>query len=74
MVEPACWSSRRTPTALAAAIERVLEDIDLRRRMGRAAREEFERRFTIGVVTDAHLKLYEEVTRTEPRAVRRVSW
>jgi glycosyltransferase involved in cell wall biosynthesis len=44
--------------ALAAAIERVLEDIDLRRRMGKAAREEFERRFTIRVVTDAHLKLY----------------
>ena len=60
--------------ALATAIERVIEDIDARRRMGRAAREEFERRFTIGVVTDAHLKLYEELTRAEHRPVQRVSW
>jgi glycosyltransferase involved in cell wall biosynthesis len=59
--------------ALAAAIERVLEDIDLRRRMGQAAREEFERRFTIRVVTGAHLKLYEELSRTEKHAVGRVS-
>jgi glycosyltransferase involved in cell wall biosynthesis len=60
--------------ALAAALERVLEDIDLRRRMGKAARGEFERRFSIRVVTDAHLKLYDELTRVEPRAVRRGSW
>ena len=60
--------------ALAAALERVLEDVDARRRMGRAARSEFERSFTIGVVTDAHLKLYEELTRVEPRPVQRVSW
>jgi glycosyltransferase involved in cell wall biosynthesis len=60
--------------ALAAAIERVLEDIDLRRRMGKAAREEFERRFTIRVVADEHLRLYEDLTRTGQRAVRRVSW
>ena len=48
-------------TTLAAALDRVLEDVDLRRRMGKAARAEFERRFAIDVVTDAHLKLYEEV-------------
>jgi glycosyltransferase involved in cell wall biosynthesis len=60
--------------ALSAAIERVVEDIDARRRMGKAARAEFERRFAIGVVTEAHLALYEELTRTERRAVTRVSW
>jgi glycosyltransferase involved in cell wall biosynthesis len=61
-------------SALAAALDRVLEDVDVRRRMGKQARAEFDRRFTIGVVADAHLKLYEEVTRVEPRKVQRVSW
>jgi glycosyltransferase involved in cell wall biosynthesis len=61
--------------ALAAALEALLEDIDLRRRMGRAARTVFERRFTIDVVTAAHLALYEQITRKqEERAVTRVSW
>ncbi|HVR28262.1 MAG TPA: glycosyltransferase family 4 protein [Thermoanaerobaculia bacterium] len=60
--------------ALGAALERLLEDIDLRRRMGQRAREVFERRFAIDVVADAHLALYEELTRTERRVVQRVSW
>jgi glycosyltransferase involved in cell wall biosynthesis len=62
-------------SALAAALDRLLEDLDLRRRMGRAAQAEFERRFTIGVVADAHLALYEKLGRTEDRVVpQRVSW
>jgi glycosyltransferase involved in cell wall biosynthesis len=48
--------------ALAAALERLLEDIDLRRRMSAAARAAFVERFAIGVVSDAHLALYEELT------------
>jgi glycosyltransferase involved in cell wall biosynthesis len=60
--------------ALATAIERVTEDIDARRRFGKQARDEFERRFTIRVVTDAHLKLYEELIAAPPRPVRKVSW
>jgi len=60
--------------ALAAALEGVLEDIDLRRAMGKAARAAFERRFAIGIVTDAHLALYETLTKAEKRVVQRVSW
>jgi glycosyltransferase involved in cell wall biosynthesis len=46
---------------LAAALESLLEDIDLRRRMGVAARQVFARRFAIEVVTEAHLALYREL-------------
>jgi glycosyltransferase involved in cell wall biosynthesis len=60
--------------ALAAALDAVLEDIDRRRRMGERAREEFERRFTIRFVTEAHLALYDELTRGTTRPVRRVTW
>jgi glycosyltransferase involved in cell wall biosynthesis len=59
---------------LAGALDGVLEDIDLRRRMGKAARRVFERRFTIDRVAQAHLALYAKVERGEDRVVRRVSW
>jgi glycosyltransferase involved in cell wall biosynthesis len=59
--------------ALSRALDRVLEDVDLRHRMSRAARAEFDRKFAIGVVVDAHLKLYQELVTGDHRALGRVS-
>jgi glycosyltransferase involved in cell wall biosynthesis len=47
--------------ALADAIERLLRSAALRQRMGRAARDEFHRKFAIQVVTEQHLALYREL-------------
>jgi glycosyltransferase involved in cell wall biosynthesis len=59
---------------LAAALDAVLEDVDLRRKMGKAARRAFERRYTIDRVAQAHFALYARLERGEDRVVRRVSW
>ena len=46
--------------ALRAALERLLEDRELRRRFGAAARERIKERFAWPAVTDATLAAYEE--------------
>jgi len=55
--------------ALRAAVERLLHDGDLGRRLGSAARLEVERRFSVGALGAAHVELYETVRR-EARARR----
>jgi glycosyltransferase involved in cell wall biosynthesis len=46
--------------ALRAALERLLGDPDLRRRLGEAARARVEERFSWPAVTDATIAAYEE--------------
>jgi glycosyltransferase involved in cell wall biosynthesis len=50
----------RDAGALRAALERLLSDRELRRRLGAAARERIRERFAWPVVTDATLAAYEE--------------
>jgi glycosyltransferase involved in cell wall biosynthesis len=54
--------------ALATAIERLLEDSELRARMGRVGRARAEREFGIESVVRSHLELYGELI--EPRIAR----
>ena len=54
----------RDPAALRAALERLLEDPDLRRRLGRAGRARAAERFSWKTVTDATLAAYAEVVGT----------
>lgn len=49
----------RDAAALAAAIQRLLEDDDLRRRMGKAGRLLAEREFPIEKIVSAHLDVYQ---------------
>ena len=49
------------PDGLAAALRRLLTDTELRRRMGRAARERAEARFTVARQADALLALWSRV-------------
>jgi glycosyltransferase involved in cell wall biosynthesis len=55
--------------ALGAAIERLLRDPELGRRLGAAARRDAERRFSVGALGAAHAELYATVGR-EARAAR----
>ena len=48
----------RDPPALRRALERLLGDADLRRRLGAAARERIRRRFSWDAVLDATIELY----------------
>ena len=50
----------RDPRALRAAIETLLEDADLRRRIGGAAREAARERFSWAVATDATIASYRD--------------
>jgi len=45
-------------TALATALRRLVEDPDARRTLGRRARRQAERRFSIGAMTDAYERIY----------------
>ena len=57
----------RDPRALRAAIETLLEDADLRRRIGGAAREAARERFSWAVATDATIASYRDaVASREP--------
>jgi glycosyltransferase involved in cell wall biosynthesis len=47
--------------ALAAAMERLASDAELRHRMGEAGRDRVEARFTEDGMVDAHLELCEEL-------------
>jgi glycosyltransferase involved in cell wall biosynthesis len=51
-------------SALREALERLLGDEALRRRLGAAARERIKERFAWPAVTDATLAAYEEVLAT----------
>jgi glycosyltransferase involved in cell wall biosynthesis len=51
----------RDPAALAAAIEMLIQDGELRHRMGQAGRTLAEREFTVESVVDAHLNIYKEL-------------
>jgi glycosyltransferase involved in cell wall biosynthesis len=53
--------------ALAAAIQRLLDDPDLRRRMGSAGRERVAREFTLDRMVERTLALYTEVAAGTPR-------
>ena len=46
------------PAALAAALERLLADPELRRRLGAAGRERARERFDLRAARDAHVSLY----------------
>lgn len=51
----------RDAAALAAAIRKLLEDPELRKRMGRAGRALAEREFDIKDIVDAHLAVYRQL-------------
>lgn len=52
----------RDAAALAAAIRQLIENPELRRRLGTAARGRAEREFGVGQVVRGHLQLYRELT------------
>jgi glycosyltransferase involved in cell wall biosynthesis len=47
-------------TALRAALERLLDDAELRARLGAAAREQAQRELSFDAATDALLRVYED--------------
>ncbi len=51
----------RDPAALAAAINRLLADAGLRRRMGQAGRERVEREFSEQVMVERIMEVYRDV-------------
>ncbi|HKY32798.1 MAG TPA: glycosyltransferase [Candidatus Polarisedimenticolia bacterium] len=53
----------RSPADLAAAIERLLADQALRRRLGEAARRRYQEAFGVARMIEAYGRLYEEVAR-----------
>ena len=55
-------------TGLRAALERLLGDATLRRRLGEAGRERARRKFAWQPVTDATLIAYDDVLRSTPRS------
>jgi len=61
------------PAALAAAIERVLDDAPLARRLGEAARRVVEESFSIRSVADRYETLYRELTAESARERARTS-
>ena len=63
----------RDPAALAAAIERLLEDAPLRARLGAEARSVFRRRFTIDAITERLVDLYRQILRGRRPRMQRAS-
>lgn len=57
----------RDPEALGAAVARLVRDPFLRERMGRAARERYERLFTLERFLDRTVRFYEHVQHAVPR-------
>jgi len=53
------------PTALRAAMLQLAEDRGLRERLGTAARARVEERFTLSGMVEAHLRMYEAVSREQ---------
>jgi glycosyltransferase involved in cell wall biosynthesis len=60
--------SPRDPAALAAAVKRLWEDPELRRRMGDAARERICTEFTLDRHVERYVELYAEVARASGAA------
>ena len=58
-----CSCRRATSRALTAALKRVLDDEELRRRLGEAGRRRVEERFSSEAMTRDILAVYDEVTR-----------
>ncbi len=54
------------PSALAAALNRLVVDGDLRARLGRAGRMRVEQRFSMAAMVDATLAMYREVLASRP--------
>lgn len=52
----------RNPKQLADALKRLIDDSDLRRKMGKASREKAEREFSIKDVVDIHFNIYRELS------------
>jgi glycosyltransferase involved in cell wall biosynthesis len=50
---------RRDPAALAERLGRLIDDIDLRRRFGKAASQRAENLFDLDIMTNQYTKLYE---------------
>lgn len=59
----------RGPSALAAAIIRMANNADLRRRMARAGQQQILRQFSIGRCADAHRRLYLGLARGEHSSI-----
>lgn len=51
----------KDPVALADAIQTLVDDVDLRKRMGKAGRELAEREFKVENVIEKHLSIYREL-------------
>ena len=51
----------RDPQALAAALQRLLEDAELSRRLGEAGRRRVEERFSLDAMNRRVLQIYDEV-------------
>jgi glycosyltransferase involved in cell wall biosynthesis len=60
---------RRNPQALAAAINRLLDDPAYARGLGEAARRRVEAEFTVETMIDRLARVYEEALRTPRRAL-----
>lgn len=56
------------PSALADALVRLIDDADLRRRLGTRARAEYERQFTLALYTERLLDIYRRNARHWPDA------
>jgi glycosyltransferase involved in cell wall biosynthesis len=54
----------RDPAALRAALQRLLDDPELRRRLGAAGRQRAQERFSWAAVTEAMLAAYADATGT----------
>ena len=52
----------KDPSAVAAKLRILLDDGQLRRQMGKAAREFAERSFSVDDVVAAHLRVYDSVS------------
>ncbi len=58
------------PESLRRAIERLIEDRELRLAMGRAGREAYEAKFTVEAVRDQMLAAFRELTaKAEPATI-----
>ena len=51
----------RDPVALADALQRLIEDPELRHRMGEASRALAEERFSLAAVVERHRQVYAEL-------------
>jgi len=62
------------PASLASALNTLLNDPDLRRRMGVAARARYLREFNADWMTDMTIRLYESLMRRSPSSSANGVW